>query len=156
MRVVIDTNVFIDAFFDLDKDCNLILKRESSEEYSLIMSHDMNEELQRILESSIKGLELTENEMITIYRKLSRALLRTEYIIPITRFSKCEDEDDNMFFECAIDGNADFIVSRDKHIQALRDTGIKNKNKKPIEILYPDEFIAKLDIAKLIIHFNSK
>jgi putative PIN family toxin of toxin-antitoxin system len=154
MKVVVDTNIFLDAFFKADDDCELVLRKEHNGEFQLIMSHNMSEELFRMIESFIKELELDEDSILLTYRMLSRALLRTENIIPKTRFTKCEDKDDNMFFSCAIDGNANYIISKDHHIHDLKNIRIKNKNNELIEILYPDEFIAKLDIIKLAVHFN--
>jgi putative PIN family toxin of toxin-antitoxin system len=155
MKVVVDTNIFIDAFFKDDADCKLILRKEHNGEYILLMNHDTHEELQRMLGKFINEFNAEDNDIISIYKVLSRALLRTENIKTTTKFDKCEDKDDNMFFECAIDGNADYIISKDKHIHALKDKEIRNKNKQIVEILYPDEFIQKLDTIKLRIHFGN-
>jgi predicted nucleic acid-binding protein len=47
-----------------------------------------------------------------------------------------DDPTDNIFFECAIDSNADYIISGDKHIL---DFG-KYKN---IQIVKPKDFLLK-------------
>lgn len=156
MKVVVDTNVFINAFFEADKECKLVLRKEHNGEFHLVMCHDMNEELQRMLESSIKKFNIDSNGSVMIYKMLSRTLLRADNINTTTKFNKCSDKDDNIFFSCAIDGNANYIISKDKHIHEMKNVGLKNKNKQPIEILYPDEFIQKLDKLKLITHFNNK
>lgn len=158
MKVVLDTNVFIDAFFDGNEDCKLILREEHNGEFQLLMSNDMHEELLRILEKSLKEFDLTDAEAVCIRRMLSRAILRTDCIKPTTKFKACSDSDDNMFFSCAIDGNADYIISRDKHVQGLRERKdlLKNKDGKEIKILYPDEFIMQLKTLKLVANFNNK
>lgn len=155
MRVVLDTNIFMSAFFEsYDENCSIILKKERNGEFLLLMSNEMTEELLRVTKSLAKRNELEDSQKEFIFTVLSRALRRTEAVEPKTKFDKCEDEDDNMFFSCAIDGNADYIISKDKHIQALRDTGIKNKKNKKIEILYPDEFVNNLKKIALVSNSN--
>lgn len=158
MRVVLDTNIFIDAFFKNNEDCKLILREEHKGEFQLLMSNKMQEELLRILEKSISEYELESNETTPIFKILSRAMLRTEKVEPRKRFTKCEDPDDNMFFECAIEGNADYIISRDKHLHKLKDSEItlKNSSNKEIKILYPDEFVFEIKKIKLVANFSNK
>ena len=47
------------------------------------------------------------------------------------------DPDDNKFVDCAIAVDADFILTSDRHFEALRSSGYKPK---PID---PEEFIGK-------------
>lgn len=154
MRVVLDTNVFIDAFFKVDENCKLILRAEHNGEFKLLMSNEMQEELLRILGKSFSELEFDSEDVFLTMKIMGRALRRTEPIEPIKKFTECEDPDDNMFFECAIDGNANYIISRDAHIQALRDKGLRNKNKEEIKILYPNEFVMELKKIKLVANFQ--
>ena len=158
MRVVLDTNIFIDAFFKNNADCNLILREEHNGEFQLLMSNKMQEELLRILDKSILEYELESNEVIPIFKILSRAMLRAEKVEPRKRFTKCEDPDDNMFFECAIEGNADYIISRDKHLHNLKNSDVilKNSSNKEIKILYPDEFVFEINKVKLVANFNNR
>lgn len=156
MKVVLDTNVFIDSFFNQNDDCKLILREEHKGEFQLLMSNSMHEELLRILDKSTKEFELSVQESIMIFKLLSRAILRTKNVEPKKKFTECEDPDDNMFFECAIEGNADYIISRDGHIHALknRDIPLKNSNNKEIKIMYPDEFVMEIKKIKLVASFN--
>lgn len=158
MRVVLDTNVFIDALFAGDKNCTLILREEHKGEFQLIMSNEMHEELLRMMKKMVEEYEFNSSDTINIFKILSRAILRTEDVKPKSKFTKCSDTDDNMFFSCAIDGNADYIISRDKHIQDLRERKdlLKNKDGKEIQILYPDEFVMELKTIKLVANFNNK
>ncbi|MGL4654728.1 MAG: putative toxin-antitoxin system toxin component, PIN family [Sarcina sp.] len=157
MRVVLDTNVFIEAFFSSDENCSLILRAEHDGEINLIMSSKMHEELLRIINKLIHELEFTSSETFEVFKLLSRALLRTENITPKKRFTKCEDKDDNIFFDCAIEGNANFIVSRDKHLHDVQKKHtLKNSKNEAIKVLYPDEFIMVLKKIKLVANFNNK
>lgn len=154
MRVVLDTNVFIDAFFKDDRDCNIVLKAEHNGEFRLLVSNEMQEELLRILGKSFSEFDFDGNEVFIIMKIISRALRRSDPISTTKKFTKCEDKDDSMFFECAIEGNANYIISRDKHIHSLKDDKIFNKNKEEIKILYPDEFVMELKKIKLAANFK--
>lgn len=154
MRVVLDTNVFIDAFFKDDRDCNIVLKAEHNGEFRLLVSNEMQEELLRILGKSFSEFDFDGNEVFIIMKIISRALRRSDPISTTKKFTKCEDKDDSMFFECAIEGNANYIISRDKHIHSLKDDKIFNKNKEEIKILYPDGFVMELKKIKLAANFK--
>lgn len=154
MRVVLDTNVFIDAFFKDDRDCNIVLKAERNGEFRLLVSNEMQEELLRILGKSFSEFDFDGNEVFIIMKIISRALRRSDPISTTKKFTKCEDKDDSMFFECAIEGNANYIISRDKHIHSLKDDKIFNKNKEEIKILYPNEFVMELKKIKLVANFQ--
>ena len=154
MRVVLDTNVFIDAFFKDDRDCNIVLKAERNGEFRLLVSNEMQEELLRILGKSFSEFDFDGNEVFIIMKIISRALRRSDPISTTKKFTKCEDKDDSMFFECAIEGNANYIISRDKHIHSLKDDKIFNKNKEEIKILYPNEFVMELKKITLVASFQ--
>ena len=154
MRVVLDTNVFIDAFFKDNIDCNIVLKAERNGEFRLLVSNEMQEELLRILGKSFSEFDFDGNEVFIIMKIISRALRRSDPISTTKKFTKCEDKDDSMFFECAIEGNTNYIISRDKHIHSLKDDKIFNKNKEEIKILYPDEFVMELKKIKLVANFK--
>lgn len=154
MRVVLDTNVFIDAFFKDNRDCNIVLKAERNGEFRLLVSNEMQEELLRILGKSFSEFDFDGNEVFIIMKIISRALRRSDPISTTKKFTKCEDKDDSMFFECAIEGNTNYIISRDKHIHSLKDDKIFNKNKEEIKILYPDEFVMELKKIKLVANFK--
>jgi uncharacterized protein len=49
----------------------------------------------------------------------------------------CEDPDDDMFLECACEGNADYIISGDKHLLVLNPF-------EGIQILSPGDFVRKV------------
>lgn len=48
------------------------------------------------------------------------------------------DYKDNIITDCAINGNVDFIISRDKHLLGLREVNHKGKS---IKILRTKEFL---------------
>jgi len=57
-----------------------------------------------------------------------------ELSYPQRRIRCCEDPDDNMILECACEGNADYIISGDRHLLVLNPF-------EGIPILTPGEFV---------------
>jgi uncharacterized protein len=68
-------------------------------------------------------------------------LRNSEKISPTYRFLLIKDDpDDDKFVDCAITGNADFIVTHDKHFNILKDIPFPK-----VETLRIDEFKEILD-----------
>ncbi len=44
---------------------------------------------------------------------------QADWIAPRRRLTLCPDEPDNCVLECAIEGNADFVVTGDRHLLTL-------------------------------------
>lgn len=60
------------------------------------------------------------------------------WVTPDFRFNVIQDDpDDNAFTDCAIAASADFVITEDKHFEALNNAGYKPK---PI---HPSDFIEK-------------
>lgn len=65
----------------------------------------------------------------------------TEFITPYFKFNLIkEDPDDNKFVDCAVAGNAKFIVSEDRHYGALKTIDFPK-----VEIIGLDEIMAMLN-----------
>ena len=66
-----------------------------------------------------------------------------------TKTNYCEDKSDNMFIDCCIDGNVEYLVSEDIHVQRIKDfkEDIKEKYGLNIKILSPFQF--KLEMLRL-------
>ena len=144
-------------FFGTNENCKLILGAEHNGEISLVMSSSMNEELLRIIHKSVDKFDLSPDETVTILKLLSRTLLKTKNIEPKKKFNKCADKDDNIFFECAIEGNANYIISRDKHLHDVKQKHkLVNSKGEQIQVLYPDEFVFELKKIKLVANFNNR
>jgi putative PIN family toxin of toxin-antitoxin system len=130
-RVVLDTNVTIAALFwkgypriiyDLVREKKLVM----------LLSIDMEKEFIRVLGYSKFGL--TSKEIPPFIRNLRG---NAEFIETKSRISVITDDaTDNIFLECAIDGNADYVISGDRHIL---DLGKYNN----IQIVKPKEFLVK-------------
>lgn len=51
-----------------------------------------------------------------------------------------KDEDDNKFVDCALNGQANFIVTDDKHFNILKRIGFP-----PIEVMRTKDFLEKIE-----------
>ena len=133
MRIVLDTNVFISGIFWEGNFCSKIIDKWKNEEFELVSSIEIIEELLNTLKHF--KIQLDE-ETIESWRNIiiERAVIAESserlYIIK-------EDPNDNKFLETAIAGKADFIITQDNHL-------LKVKKLNSIIILNPEEFL-KLD-----------
>lgn len=131
MRIVIDTNVLISGIFWggipaeivhswTDGRCKVICSAEIIAEYG------------EILKRVNPGFEPSELDKI-----LSFLISRSEIVQPAHWFKIVpEDPGDDKFIDCAFHGQADAIISGDKHLLQLEKFG-------PIRILSPSEFKQK-------------
>jgi putative PIN family toxin of toxin-antitoxin system len=113
-RIVLDTNVTISALFwkgpprvvfDLVKDGKV----------TLLFSSKIEAELIRVLAYS--KFDLTSTEIFPIIKHLRKHahFVGEKSNIEIIK----DDPTDNIFLDCAIDGNADYIISGDHHLLNL-------------------------------------
>jgi putative PIN family toxin of toxin-antitoxin system len=117
MKVVLDTNVFISGIFWSGNYCSCIIDKWKSKKIELISSSEMIGELVKTLRSF--KISLSE-EMIEEWKNL--ILNNSIFIQPSTKICVIKDDpEDNKFLEVAIDGNADFIISQDKHLLNLKE-----------------------------------
>ncbi len=130
-RVVLDTNVTISAFFWKGYP-RVIYDLVSKRKLVMLLSSDMEKEFIRVLGYPKFGL--TSKEIPPFIRNLRSNAEFVEIKSKISLIS--DDPTDNIFLECAIDGNADYIISGDKHILDLG----KYEN---IQIVKPNEFLLK-------------
>lgn len=132
-RVVLDTNVLISAYQFGGKP-ETILEMAHDAVFISLTSEPLKIELVRVLAFKfLVGPEL-------IAETCARLWEVSEWIDPKKRLNLCSDEPDNRILECALEGNAQYIVTGDRHLLHLP----------PIEglsILEPDEFLVRFYVA---------
>ena len=74
---------------------------------------------------------------------LSAVLDRAEMLVPTSIVRQCRDPEDDMFLELALDGNAQWLVSVDHQLLAVRRIG-------NAEILRPERFLQRLEAMGII------
>jgi putative PIN family toxin of toxin-antitoxin system len=129
LRVVIDTNVFISGLNFAGKPgevLDLLIK----EEIDVLVSPFILSELGSILRKKF-GWE--DKQVIKVLELIKAKAIEVQ---PKHRVSVIKEKDaDNRILECAVEGEADYIISGDKrHILPLREYS-------GIQILSPDEFL---------------
>jgi len=129
LRIVIDTNVFISGLNFAGKPSQ-ILDLFIEEEMEVLVSPFILSELERVLRDKFGW----EEERVTRVLNLIKA--KAIEIQPRHRLSVIKEKDaDNRILECAVEGEADYIISGDKrHILPL-------KEYLGIMILSPDDFL---------------
>lgn len=152
MRIVVDTNVFINGIFKQDDFCKAVFKLKSLNKVCFVMNKEMQNELlitfgNILLKAIEKTNESNEFKIFPLMATLSKCLWQVEEIDHIINTDYCkEDYSDNKFIDCCIDGNVKYLITQDKHINALSDK--LNKDHK-IQVLSPFQFYTKFKMKKL-------
>ncbi|MCB0650645.1 MAG: putative toxin-antitoxin system toxin component, PIN family [Saprospiraceae bacterium] len=133
MKVVIDTNVLLMSLPKISK-YRPIFDGLIQSKFQLAIS---NEILQEYIE--IIG-QKTNNE---IAQNLAELLIKLENVEKIDVYFRWnliqKDPDDNKFVDCAISAGVKYIVSNDKHFNALKEIDFP-----PVEIVDADTFLEEL------------
>lgn len=134
IKVVIDTNIYISAVL-FGGNSEKIRKLAGEGKFELLISENILVEIAGVLKRKFNWFDWQVSELIKDIRAI------TTLVTPVLSLSVIkEDEPDNRFLECAIEGKAQYIISGDKHhLQPL-------KEYQGIKILSPAQF---LEIAKL-------
>jgi len=120
LRVVLDTNVFVSSLLVKEGPAAQVLGAWRARRYLLIVSPDLAAEIAstlrypriqrryRIIEDAVQALlDLFESDAVLVPGKADVA------------GSVPEDPDDEIVLACALEGEADLIVSGDRHLLAL-------------------------------------
>ena len=116
MRIVLDTNCLLASLSRRDAYFN-VWKGLQQGKYTLCVSNEILEEYEEILTQSTNSV-IASNVVQTLLNAPT-----IEFIEPFYRFNLItQDPDDNKFVDCAIAGNATYIVSNDSHFDVLKQT----------------------------------
>lgn len=139
MRVVLDANVLVSAVISSRGSPGKILELWKREQFDLVLSPPILEELARVIRYPRiqKHYNLPQDHL-----KRFLSLIRSETIIvePTNEYAVIEDDpSDNRYLECALEGDANYIVSGDKHLLRLKEF-------RGVVILPPAGFLALLKL----------
>ena len=130
MKIVLDTNILL-VSISRKSQFRLIFDRLLSGYFTLLICNDLVFEYQEIIERKT-------NEKVA--KNIIEMILSLENISKQDVYYKWnlidEDKDDNKFVDCAIAGNADYIVTNDKHFNV-----VKNISFPSINVLNINEFM---------------
>ncbi|MFH1181615.1 MAG: putative toxin-antitoxin system toxin component, PIN family [Candidatus Woesearchaeota archaeon] len=131
MRAVLDTNIFISGIHWAGSPREVLWAWYSGK-FELVTSPAILDELSETL-STFRII--ISQERLERWRNAITG--KSIIVTPTNLIRAVQDPDDNKFIEAAVEGNADFIVSKDKHLLEL-------KKYDKIEILTPEEFLEKI------------
>jgi putative PIN family toxin of toxin-antitoxin system len=129
-RVVFDTNVLVSATLSRGKPYTVLELAERGDIDS-VTSPDIIDELEDVL--SRERLPFESEQIDEVVGKI---FSMSELVTPEMDLEAVEDDpDDDKVLECAVAGNADYIVSGDSHLLDIEEY-------RGVEIVSPDEFLS--------------
>jgi uncharacterized protein len=115
LRVVLDTNVFYSAFTHSQGVPFRIWRKAVEREYTLLTSPAILREVAKVFRQDLQWQEVA---IVSHLKLIARV---AQIIIPrIAWHVITQDEADNRILECAVEGQADLIVSGDHHLRQLK------------------------------------
>lgn len=114
MKLVLDTNIYIAAFLakGLAED---ILRLGQRKKVDIFISPDIVKELESKLAGKFKLEQGVVEEFIGLVDQ-STALVKPKQKLSVIKM----DPDDDKILECAVEAEADLIISMDKHLLDLK------------------------------------
>lgn len=136
VRVVLDTNVLL-VCLSPKAPHHWIIRHFLNEDFVLCVTTDILLEYEEVITRHMGPLTAAN---------FMEALDNAPHVELITRYFKWGiidvDPDDNKFVDCAIAGNAQFIVTEDKHFRVLRQIAYPK-----VDVIDIEEFRRKLEFA---------
>lgn len=120
LRAVIDTNLFISGLFARDSLAAQLQNLWINQEFELVTSIEIIKEISRVLNyPRIKDhFKPKDKNIKRFFRLVFRKAVIAKDIYKTDRIT--DDPTDNKFLACALEKNADYIVSRDPHLRNIK------------------------------------
>jgi len=124
MRIVLDTNVLISSILSPESTSAQIIKRVLDGTVDMVLSPDILEETNRVLRypklvKLLKKNGIVLKEVNNFIEKMSKTAVITPGKLKISAIK--DDRSDNAILSCAVEGEADFIISVDHHLTDLKE-----------------------------------
>ncbi|MCL2101041.1 MAG: putative toxin-antitoxin system toxin component, PIN family [Fibromonadales bacterium] len=114
MKIILDANIFISAFF-WKGNPQRVIDRVTDGLDDLFMSMEILEEITEVINRPKFNVDKKEIEnYISGIKKI------TKFINPSEQINASRDIKDNKYLECAVMANADYIISGDIHLLELK------------------------------------
>lgn len=138
MKVVLDTNLFVSATIASQGKPAQILDAWRARRFGLVIREDILEEIREVLcrPHIRKRHQWTQEEIDCFLDGLGEMAIITPGELEVKAVA--DDPDDNMYLACAVEGEADYIVSGDQHL-------LKLGAFKGIQIITPAQFLNILE-----------
>lgn len=117
LKIVVDTNIFVGAYWNDKSASAAILKKIENREVKLLYSKGIEKELFFILKQMKARREFLERvKNILASSREVKAAKKVEVVK--------DDYSDNKYFSCALSGGAKYIISSDKHFHSVKDFAV--------------------------------
>ena len=156
MKVVVDTNVFINAVFHEDKYAKEILNKHYKKEIVIAINEDCETELFVIFMAHAEKFKTDIMRLFRLYKQLTSALWNTEEVMHNIKSSYSKDIYDNKFIDCYIESNANYIITYNtEHFIGFEKDIVKDYGCK-LNIISPYNFILECNKLKMQKNLNSR
>lgn len=120
LRAVIDTNLFISGLFARDSLSAQLQNLWINLDFELVTSIEIIKEISRVLNyPRIKDhFKPKDKNIKRFFRLIFRKAVIAKDIYKTDRIT--EDPTDNKFLACALEKDADYIISRDPHLRNIK------------------------------------
>jgi hypothetical protein len=137
MNVVLDANIYVSALITAGGNPAQILTRWQEGEIDVVVSAEIIEEIRRVtsypkLWERYRSVRENRDELIERLREIAIVVEPSRTLSAVL-----QDESDNRYVECAIEGRAEYIVTGDPHLLDIREY-------QGVEILSPAALLAVL------------
>ena len=134
VKAVLDTNVLISAFI-FGGNSRTILEHVIRGNIRLAISDPLLDEIKRVLSRPKFNYPPEIIQLI-----INELLLLCDFVVPRKEIANIQsDPEDNRVLECAIESDADFIVTGDSHLLQL-------ESHERIEIVNPSQFCLLMNL----------
>ena len=130
MRIVLDTNILLQSLARKSR-TRPIWDAFLNKNYTLIITPSILLEYEEIIADKTSA-EVSSNVVSLIYEAVNATFIHIYYEWNIIT----DDPDDNKFFDAAVAGNADYLVTNDNHFKQAQKIDFP-----PIRIVNSDEFL---------------
>jgi hypothetical protein len=140
MTIVLDTNVIVSALLSPAGQPAEIINLWAAEKFEVVTSPPLLIELERVLQYPRvqKYLKRPQREVEAFLKRFKRVAITIEPQMTLDIIK--EDPADNRVLECAVAGEASYIISGNDHL-------LNVKEYKGIVILKPAEFLTLVDLG---------
>lgn len=133
LRILLDTNVLVNGIQDEFSQTNQIIELCLNGEVQPLVSRVILSEYQRLAKQKISDAEYLAH-LDEYYKNAETIRTKSKFRIIV------DDPEDNKFLNCAVDGNADYIITDDHHLlEVEKFKGVKIKSPKEFWNMYQEE-----------------
>jgi putative PIN family toxin of toxin-antitoxin system len=132
VKAVFDTNVLLAAFFT-EGVCAKLLTRARKQQFNLITCSFILHEFERILTKKFSATKQEKENALALINEAAQDIVQPSEIPN----GVCRDKDDDNVLACALEAEADYLVTGDKdllHLKAFR--GIHIITPRDFEMLF--------------------